>query len=128
MDYSNTLMNALGIEVTEIGDGKCTATMPVNDRTKQPFGLLHGGASVALAETIASIGAYHLVDKTAEAVVGLEINANHIKAKRDGVVTGYGSVVHRGKTTMVWEIKIVDENEDLICISRCTIAVIKLKK
>ncbi|WP_374722516.1 PaaI family thioesterase [Peribacillus tepidiphilus] len=128
MMIENTLMQALGIEIVEVADGKVTATMPVDERTRQPFGLLHGGASVALAESVASIGAYELVDKENEAVVGLEINANHIKGKRDGTVTAIGTVLHRGKSTMVWEVKIHDENDQLICISRCTIAVIKLRK
>ncbi len=128
MDPNNTLLGSLGIEVTELQKGKVVATMPVDDRTRQPFGLLHGGASVALAETVASVGAFELVDKENEVVVGLEINANHIKAKRDGVVTAVGTVLHQGKTTMVWDIKIKDEQENLVCISRCTMAVIKRKK
>jgi 1,4-dihydroxy-2-naphthoyl-CoA hydrolase len=128
MDLNNTLLGSLGIEVTELQKGKVVATMPVDDRTRQPFGLLHGGASVALAETVASVGAFELVDKENEVVVGLEINANHIRAKRDGVVTAVGTVLHQGKTTMVWDIKITDEDDNLVCISRCTIAVIKRKK
>ncbi|MFB6467551.1 hotdog fold thioesterase [Cytobacillus sp. Hz8] len=125
---TNTLINSLGIEVIELLKGKVVATMPVDERTRQPFGLLHGGASVALAETVASIGAFELVDKETEAVVGLEINANHIKGKRDGVVTATGTVLHQGRTTMVWDIRITDEEGNLICVSRCTMAVIKQKK
>jgi 1,4-dihydroxy-2-naphthoyl-CoA hydrolase len=128
MDVRNTMISALGMEIVELSEGKVIATMPVDERTRQPFGLLHGGASVALAETVASIGAYHLVDHETEAVVGLEINANHIKGKRDGLVTALGTVAHKGKTTMVWDIRIVDEQDQLICISRCTMAVIKLRK
>jgi 1,4-dihydroxy-2-naphthoyl-CoA hydrolase len=128
MELNNTLLGSLGIEITELQKGKVMATMPVDDRTRQPFGLLHGGASVALAETVASVGAFELVDKENEVVVGLEINANHIRAKKDGVVTAVGTVMHQGKTTMVWDIKIVDEEDQLICISRCTIAVIKRRK
>ncbi|MEW8969265.1 MAG: hotdog fold thioesterase [Mesobacillus sp.] len=128
MELNNTLLGSLGIEITDLQKGKVVATMPVDDRTRQPFGLLHGGASVALAETVASVGAFELVDKENEVVVGLEINANHIKAKRDGVVTAVGTVLHQGKTTMVWDIKITDEEENLVCISRCTIAVIKRRK
>lgn len=124
----NTLLETLGIEITSLEAGKVTATMPVDERTRQPFGLLHGGASVALAETVASIGAYELVDKETEATVGLEINANHIRSKKDGYVTAVATVMHQGKTTMVWDIKITDEQGRLICISRCTMAVIKLKK
>lgn len=126
--YAKTMINTLGIEITSLEKGKVVATMPVDDRTRQPFGILHGGASVALAETVASLGAYELVDKETEGVAGLEINANHIKSKKDGVVTAIATVLHQGKTTMVWEIKIVDEEEKLICASRCTMAVLKLKK
>jgi 1,4-dihydroxy-2-naphthoyl-CoA hydrolase len=128
LELNNTLLGSLGIEITELEKGKVVATMPVDDRTRQPFGLLHGGASVALAETVASVGAFELVDKENEVVVGLEINANHIRAKKDGLVTAVGTVLHQGKTTMVWDIKITDEEEKLVCISRCTIAVIKRKK
>ncbi|KKK39320.1 esterase [Mesobacillus campisalis] len=123
-----TLLESLGIEIIELQKGRVVATMPVDDRTRQPFGLLHGGASVALAETVASVGAYELVDKEKEAVVGLEINANHIRAKRDGIVTATGTALHQGRTTMVWEIKIEDEESKLVCVSRCTIAVIKVNK
>lgn len=128
MEFNHTLLGSLGIEITDLQKGKVVATMPVDERTRQPFGLLHGGASVALAETVASVGAFELVDKEREVVVGLEINANHIRAKKDGVVTAVGTVLHQGKTTMVWDIKIMDEEEKLICISRCTIAVIKRNK
>jgi 1,4-dihydroxy-2-naphthoyl-CoA hydrolase len=124
----NTLLDSLGIEIVELQKGKVVATMPVDHRTHQPFGLLHGGASVALAETVASVGAYELVDQEKQAVVGLEINANHIRAKRDGFVTATGTVLHQGRTTMVWEIKIEDEEGKLVCVSRCTIAVIKVNK
>ncbi|MGA9228181.1 MAG: hotdog fold thioesterase [Mesobacillus sp.] len=128
MELNKTLLGSLGIEITNLQKGKVTATMPVDDRTRQPFGLLHGGASVALAETVASVGAFELVDKENEVVVGLEINANHIRAKKDGFVTAVGTVLHQGRTTMVWDIKITDEDENLICVSRCTMAVIKRKK
>lgn len=128
MDLQKTLIGALGIEVTLLEKGKVIAKMPVDERTRQPFGLLHGGASVALAETVASVGAYELVDKQTQAVVGLEINANHIASKRDGYVTATGLVLHQGKTTMIWEIKITDEEDKLICVSRCTMAVINLNK
>ncbi|WP_111645729.1 hotdog fold thioesterase [Paranoxybacillus vitaminiphilus] len=124
----NTLLEALGIEFMEISAGKVVATMPVDERTRQPFGVLHGGASVALAETVASIGAYELVDKEKELVVGLEINANHIRSVRDGKVTATGTVLHRGRTTMVWDIKIVDEEERLVSVSRCTIAILQKKR
>ncbi|MBP2240473.1 uncharacterized protein (TIGR00369 family) [Cytobacillus eiseniae] len=127
MNIENTLIQALGIEIITLEKGKVVATMPVDERTRQPFGLLHGGASVALAETVASIGAFELVDQATEVVVGLEINANHIRAKKDGVVTAIGTVLHQGRTTMVWDIKLVDEQDKLICVSRCTMAVIKRK-
>ena len=124
----NTLIEALGIEVTHLEEGKVIATMPVDSRTKQPFGLLHGGASVALAESVASVGAYELVDKEIEAVAGLEINANHVRPITEGFVTAVGTILHQGKSTMVWDIKITDEQGRLICVSRCTMAVIKLRK
>ena len=127
MNLENTLINALGIEITSLEKGKVVATMPVDNRTRQPFGLLHGGASVALAETVASIGAFELVDKETESVAGLEINANHVRGKREGMVTAIATVLHQGRTTMVRDIKIVDEEEKLICVSRCTMAVIKKK-
>jgi uncharacterized protein (TIGR00369 family) len=125
MDKS--LIGLLGIKIEEVSEGTVIASMPVDDRTRQPFGFLHGGASVALAETAASVGAYNLIDKETEIAFGLEINANHIKSKKSGVVRALASVLHRGKSTMVWEIRIVDEDDDLICISRCTIAVVKKK-
>lgn len=128
MERINTLFDALGIELTLIEKGKVIAQMPVDERTRQPFGLLHGGASVALAETVASMGAYELVDKETQGVVGLEINANHIRSKKDGFVTAVGTVLHKGKSTMVWDIKITDEQDRLICTSRCTMAIIKLKE
>ncbi|MDQ0155333.1 uncharacterized protein (TIGR00369 family) [Robertmurraya andreesenii] len=127
METKQTLMDALGIEVTKLEKGLVVATMPVDGRTHQPFGLLHGGASVALAETVASVGAFALIDQETEAAVGLEINANHVRGKRDGIVTATGTILHQGKTTMVWDIKITDEEDKLICVSRCTMAVIKRK-
>ncbi|MCM3477560.1 hotdog fold thioesterase [Caldibacillus thermoamylovorans] len=101
--------------------------MPVDDRTRQPLGYLHGGASVALAETVASLGAYLLIDQENETCFGLEINANHVRSKREGIVTAEGKVLHQGRTTQIWEIQIKDEEDKLICISRCTIAVVPLK-
>ncbi|MCM3787076.1 hotdog fold thioesterase [Domibacillus indicus] len=123
----HTLLAALGMEVVTIETGRVVMTMPVDERTRQPFGFLHGGASVALAETAASIGAAAMIDLDTEVCFGLEINANHIKSKRDGIVTATALIVHRGKSTMVWSIEIKDENGELICLSRCTIAV-KAKK
>ena len=98
--------------------------MPVDQRTKQPFGLLHGGASVALAESLASIGGWLNVDDSKFAVVGIEINANHIRAVKSGHVTGTAVPLHRGAKTQVWEIRIADERGRLVCISRCTLAVV----
>lgn len=120
----NTLASTLGIEITELTAQRVVATMPVDDRTRQPFGILHGGASVALAETVASIGATMNVDLGQFNVVGVEINANHIKAKRDGVVTGTATPVHVGRSTQVWQIVIVDEQGKTVCVSRCTLAVV----
>ncbi|WP_425059940.1 Putative esterase [Sporomusa carbonis] len=121
--FKDTLLEALGIKIVELSEERAVATMPVNHATRQPHGLLHGGASVALAETVASMGTYNLVDKTTKYVVGIEINANHIRSKSDGVVTAVGIPIHKGKTTMVWEIKITDENGTLICASRCTVGI-----
>ena len=120
----NTLHDSLGIEITSLEEGRVTATMPVDGRTKQPFGYLHGGASVALAETVASIGAVLMIDLDKEICFGLEINANHIRSMRDGIVTAVAEVVHHGKSTMVWDIRVRDEQESLVCISRCTIAIV----
>jgi 1,4-dihydroxy-2-naphthoyl-CoA hydrolase len=127
MELKGTLIEALGIEVTVLEKGKVIATMPVDGRTRQPFGLLHGGASVALAETVASVGAFELVDQETESVAGLEINANHVRGVKEGIVKAVATVLHQGRTTMVWDIKIYDEQERLVCISRCTMAVIKRK-
>ncbi|MCA1031669.1 hotdog fold thioesterase [Bacillus timonensis] len=128
MNVKNTLIETLGIEFLELSEERVVATMPVDERTHQPFGVLHGGASVALAETVASVGTYNLVDQETESCAGLEINANHIRAKKDGIVKAIATPFHRGRTTMVWDIKIVDEQDKLICVSRCTMAVLKLRK
>lgn len=127
MELKNTLIHSLGMELIEIGKGKVVATMPVDERTRQPFGYLHGGASVALAETVASVGAGALINSETEICFGLEINANHIRSKRDGIVTATAEIVHHGKSTQVWEIRIKDEEEQLICLSRCTVAVVPKK-
>ncbi|WP_028401392.1 hotdog fold thioesterase [Ectobacillus panaciterrae] len=120
---ANTLMEALGIELKELNEERVIATMPVHGSTHQPFGFLHGGASVALAETVASVGTYNLIDQDNEICFGLEINANHLRSKREGIVTAVGTPLHKGKTTMVWDIKITDEDENLLCVSRCTVAI-----
>lgn len=121
--YEQTIIGTLGIEFTETSADRVIATMPVNASTHQPFGLLHGGASVVLAESVASVGTWNLIDQESEIAVGLEINANHIRGKASGVVTAIGIPLHKGRSTMVWDIKIVDEEEKLICISRCTVAI-----
>lgn len=117
-----TLMEALGIEFIELGDGYLRARMPVDARTHQPYGLLHGGASVALAETLGSSAGALLAGGSA--VVGLEINANHLRAVREGTVTGTTRPVHIGRSTQVWEIHIEDEDGRPVCISRITLAVL----
>jgi 1,4-dihydroxy-2-naphthoyl-CoA hydrolase len=117
------LADALGIEVRELTPSRVVAIMPVDDRTRQPFGILHGGASVALAETVASLGSAANVDREEFAAVGLEINANHLRAKRVGIVTATATPVHIGRTTHVWDVRIVDEDARPVCISRCTIAI-----
>jgi len=114
----------LGIELVELTPERVTATMPVDDRTRQPFGLLHGGASVLLAETVASLGAMANVDRSRHAAVGLEINANHLRSVRDGFVKATGLPVHIGRSTQVWSIEIADEQGRLVCVSRCTLAVV----
>jgi 1,4-dihydroxy-2-naphthoyl-CoA hydrolase len=119
-----TLMEALGIQLIELTPDRVTATMPVHPATHQPFGYLHGGASVALAETVASVGTWNLIDQQTQACFGLEINANHIRPKRDGIVTAIGTPLHKGRSTMVWDIKINDEAGKLICVSRCTVAIV----
>jgi 1,4-dihydroxy-2-naphthoyl-CoA hydrolase len=121
------LPSTLGIEMLELTATRVVATMPVDQRTRQPFGILHGGASVALAETVASFGAAGLIDRERFAAVGQEINANHLRPKPDGVVTATGVPVHVGRTTQVWSIEIRDEAGRLVCISRCTMAVIERK-
>lgn len=122
------LASTLGIEMIELDPERVVATMRVDERTRQPFGILHGGASLGLAETVASVAALLNIDREKFVAMGLEINANHVRAKRDGVVTAIGTPLHRGRTTQLWEIRIVDEQERLICISRCTIAVVPLEK
>ncbi|GGD06224.1 esterase [Pontibacillus chungwhensis BH030062] len=124
----NTLLGALGIEEVEMKKERVVLSMPVDERTHQPLGFLHGGASVALAETAASIGSILHVDMEEYNVFGIEINANHIKAKRSGTVYGIATPTHIGKSTMVWEIKVVDEEDELICLSRCTVGVVPKKK
>jgi 1,4-dihydroxy-2-naphthoyl-CoA hydrolase len=120
----NTMMETLGIVITEIGDDYLRGTMPVDHRTHQPFGLLHGGASVALAETLGSTAAMLTLDPAQELTVGLDINANHVRGVRSGSVTGTARPLHLGRTTQVWEIRIETKDGALVCISRLTMAVV----
>ena len=119
-----TLMATLGMELVESTKERVVLTMPVTPTVHQPFGLLHGGASVALAETAASIAAWNNCDQATEMAVGLEINANHVRAKRDGIVTATATPEHVGRKTQVWSIRITDEAGKLVCVSRCTLAVV----
>jgi 1,4-dihydroxy-2-naphthoyl-CoA hydrolase len=123
----NTMTSTIGIEITDIGDDFICGKMPVDERTTQPFGLLHGGASVALAETLGSIGGGIKVYNNNETVVGIEINANHLKSARDGWVYGKAIPIRIGKKIQVWNIEITNEDDDLICVSRLTLAVIPKK-
>jgi 1,4-dihydroxy-2-naphthoyl-CoA hydrolase len=121
---ANTMVEHLGIQFTAIGEDFIEAKMPVDHRTQQPLGLLHGGASLALAETLGSIAATFCLDPQTQYCVGLEINANHIKGVKDGFVFGTAKPLHIGKKTHVWEIKITTEKRELVCVSRITLAVI----
>ena len=125
--YVNTIMEHLGIVFTEVGSDYVTATMPVDNRHRQPYGILHGGASVTLAETLGSVAAHMSVDSSKFQTVGLEVNANHIRAVRSGIVTGTARPIHMGKSTQVWEIRIVNEQDQLTCVSRITMMVIEKK-
>ena len=121
------MVSHLGITFTDIGDDHIRARMPVDHRTHQPDGLLHGGASLALAETLGSVAANLCIDRTQKICVGLSINASHIKAVRSGTVIGTTKPIHLGKSTQIWEIRIEDENNSLICIARLTMAVLEKK-
>jgi len=121
----NTAVSHLGIAITEIGEDFLRGTMPVDQRTKQPYGLLHGGSSAMLAETLASVGANMCVEKEGQQAVGLELNCNHVRAVTQGVVTGTARPVHVGRKTQVWDIRIEDERGKVCCVSRLTLAVIE---
>ena len=122
---NKTLMKTLGIEIVEISEGCVYGKMPVDERTVQPFGILHGGASVALAESLGSIaGNMHVYDK-GEVVVGVEINANHLKSVKSGWVYGQASPIRIGKKIQVWDIQITNDAKELVCVSRLTVAAIK---
>lgn len=122
-----TLLDALGIEITRITEDFIEGTMPVDHRTHQPFGMLHGGASVALAETLGSVGANLCVDPQTHYCVGLDINANHISSMRSGTLTGIAKPIHVGRTTQVWEIRMTGDDGKLVCVSRLTMAVVAKK-
>jgi 1,4-dihydroxy-2-naphthoyl-CoA hydrolase len=125
---SNTMNEYIGIKLTELGDDWLKATMPVDHRTCQAYGILHGGASAALAETIGSIASAMVIDREKFFCVGLEINANHIRSVRRGTVTGIARPVHLGGLTHVWDIRITDEEDRLICISRLTVAILSINR
>src|SRR5690625_1121089 len=129
MDNMNMdLMTSLGIEFIKTEKDNVTLTMPVDERTHQPAGFLHGDASVLLSETAASIGGFMNINQETEIVFCIEINENHIKSKREGIVTAVATHIHIGKTTMIWNIRITNEENDLIYISRCTLGVVPKKK
>lgn len=119
-----TLLSTLDIQFLEMTKERVVASMPVGPKVHQPFGLLHGGASVVLAETVASMAACLQLDQTKETAVGLEINANHLRGKREGMVKGTATPIHIGRRTQVWNVQITDEDNKLVCISRCTLAVV----
>ena len=120
----NNMIGLLEITMLEASVDRVVATMPVQAKVHQPFGLLHGGASVALAETVASLGAYLNVMDSGMGAVGLEINANHLRGKRDGIVTATATPIHKGRSTHVWQVEIRDEAGKMVCVSRCTLAIV----
>jgi len=125
---SNTLAESTGIRFTEIGDTYLKASMPVDPRTRQPYGLLHGGASAALAETVGSVASSLCIDRENQICVGIEINCNHVRGKKEGTVTATAEPLHLGASVHVWDIKIVDEAGMLVCASRLTVSVLKKRQ
>ena len=123
-----TLLEHIGIEVTEVGDDYLEGTMPADHRTFQPYGLVHGGANIVLAETLGSIGGMLTIDPDKYICVGQEVNGNHLRGVRSGVVRGRAEQVHAGSKSQVWEIKLYDSNNKLSCISRLTLAVVKKRQ
>lgn len=121
----DTMGKHIGLAFSEVGPDFLKATMPVDHRTRQPYGLLHGGASCVLAETLGSVASAMVIDPAKFICVGLEINANHVRSARDGFVTGICTPIHIGASTHVWDIKIHDERNKLICVSRLTVAILK---
>jgi 1,4-dihydroxy-2-naphthoyl-CoA hydrolase len=124
----DTMAEFIGIEFIEIGENYIKAKMPVNNRTRQPYGLLHGGASVALAETVGSVGSAHAIDQSRFYCVGIEINANHIRGVKEGFVYATAIPFHLGGTTHVWDIKIYNDENKLVCVSRLTVAILRRKE
>ena len=122
-----TMASYLNMQWVEMGNDFLKLSMPVNEKTRQPYGILHGGASCALAETVGSFASALVIDTEKNICVGLEINANHVRSAKDGIVTAHCIPLHLGKSTHVWDIKIYDENEKLICISRLTVAILPKK-
>src|SRR5690625_2401686 len=120
-----TLMDTLAMKYETVTKEKIEISMPVTEKVTQPMGYLHGGATAALAETAASLGGMQHVDSEKQAIVGIEINCNHLKAKKQGVVTAIAQPLHLGKRTMVWDIQIIDEEQQLIAVSRCTLGIIQ---
>jgi 1,4-dihydroxy-2-naphthoyl-CoA hydrolase len=123
----DTMGTHLGMQYVELGSDFLKMSMPVDDRTKQPYGLLHGGASCALAETVGSVASALVIDTTKQICVGLEINANHLRAVKSGLVIATATRLHLGSSTHVWDIKIHDENNKLVCVSRLTVAILTRK-
>jgi 1,4-dihydroxy-2-naphthoyl-CoA hydrolase len=123
--HADSIIKHLGIEFTEVGEGYLVARMPVDGRTHQPFGILHGGASVVLAESLGSTASWMLLDDpNTQQAVGLEINANHVRSVRDGWVYGRCTPIHTGRTTHIWDVRITDERGKLVCVSRLTVAIV----
>jgi uncharacterized protein (TIGR00369 family) len=123
----NTLMETLNIRYTEVGEDYLVATMPVDKRVHQPMGLLHGGASVALAESVGSAASHHFIDHALGEVRGIEISANHVRSIREGTVKATARMIHRGRTTLLWEIRIEDEKDRLISLCKLTCIILKMK-
>lgn len=119
-----SVSEVLDIKFVQAEKDRLVATMPVGPNHRQPFGYLHGGVSVVLAESIASIGSMLNIDADKQAAFGLEINANHLRPKREGLLTGVATPITRGRTTHVWDVRITDEDDKLICVSRCTVAIV----
>lgn len=124
----NTMQAALAMTITEVSAERITVQMPVTDAARQPYGIVHGGATVALCETAASVGTALGVDATQYFVVGMEINANHLRPTREGTLTATATPVHRGRTTWVWDIRVHNQDGKLTAISRCTVAVVPIEK